>query len=300
MLEMAGDESLAAPVAGSARTGPRRMDEHLAQKITELTRERYRKSLRGFIGWLDEFQLRPVGPEEFDDLAVEYKNASAGMTRPAFVLLLSALERFNHRLKRRRCWSHAVVDGGTRALPVRHTAPLGAAPSYLLAVRMAVQGCGRLAVGLLLQQRLGLRPGEMLSLQTRDVAPPVEWGGPEGATKWTLGLGVRTGTKVRRSQFALLDSGDLLSDLFGRALYAAQTSHIFPFSRSTYADRLKRAASAAGRPARSCQVLICPRCRGVRSPRRRRGGRPQRCHLRRRPGLWLQPGRARIGLRVVS
>ena len=95
VLEMAGDdESLAVPVAGPARTGPRRMDEHLAQKITELTRERYRKSLRGFIEWLDEFQLRPVEPEEFDDLAVEYNNASAGMTRPAFVLLLSALESY--------------------------------------------------------------------------------------------------------------------------------------------------------------------------------------------------------------
>ena len=79
-----GDGPLAEPEAGTARTGPIILDEHHAQSITELTRERYRSALRGFVEWLDDHELRPESPEEFDDLAVEFKNASEVLVAPGF------------------------------------------------------------------------------------------------------------------------------------------------------------------------------------------------------------------------
>ena len=52
----------------------------------------------------------------------------------------------------------------TREKEVKHTVPLTSFPASLLATHISFLGCARLAGGLLLQQELGLRPGELVKL----------------------------------------------------------------------------------------------------------------------------------------
>ena len=58
-----------------AGTGPRRLDPHHASKLTPVNLDRYRTAVRGFINWIDVYNLQPSTAEHFDDLLIEWKNA---------------------------------------------------------------------------------------------------------------------------------------------------------------------------------------------------------------------------------
>ncbi len=86
----------------------------------------------------------------------------------------------------------------------KHTVPLCRGPAALLAVNLASEGHARLGFGIVLQQRLGLRPSEMLSILPEDVVLPEDQGFPLDAGYAQIGLGVRTGTKSNRPQTAIV------------------------------------------------------------------------------------------------
>ena len=131
---------------------------------------------------VDLYGFNPSEVEEWDDLLVEYKN-SAKIGRPAFEQLVASVEHVFPRFRRRLMWSHAVLQGWHIATAVKHAVPLGQGPAALVASTWACQGLFRLALGLLVQAKQGLRPSEMLRLKPIDITPPSLWGGaiPTGA-----------------------------------------------------------------------------------------------------------------------
>ena len=82
--------------AGVAR--PSGLDPHQLLKVKPVTLDRYRASGRTFSIWLDQHQYRPVAPEEWDDLLVDFKN-DCGLSRSQFEVIVATLEFAFPRLK---------------------------------------------------------------------------------------------------------------------------------------------------------------------------------------------------------
>ena len=63
------------PGEGSlVRAGPRRLDPDQAARVTEKTLKVYRAAALSFSTWALQRGLRPSGPDQWDDLWVEFKN----------------------------------------------------------------------------------------------------------------------------------------------------------------------------------------------------------------------------------
>ena len=54
--------------------GPRRLDPDQEQKVMPNTQDEYRRAAHTFVAWLDSEGFEPDQPQEWDDLAVEFKN----------------------------------------------------------------------------------------------------------------------------------------------------------------------------------------------------------------------------------
>ncbi len=224
----------------SAPTGPRRLDEHQAKKITAETTRRYQRSAAAFVAWLDEHGLRPHGAAEWDDLLVEYKVEHPELSRASFLGTLAAVEWFFPHFRHQLHWSHAVVQGWFQSGETRHTVPLCFRQTALLATFLSSEGLPRLGVALMTQVRLGLRPSELLALERQDIVLPSSWGGPAGQQNFVIGLGRRTGTKVKRAQYSLLRPTDEpTASLFGRVVLATDSGHLFPYTQPFVARWLK-------------------------------------------------------------
>ena len=104
---------------------------------------------------------------------------------------LSALLRAYPPLRFALPWSAAAVRDLAQAQPTDHHPPMPWGVALLLAESMRLHGMLRRAGCLLLQWRLGLRPGEMLQLRREDLQfNPVGVG--------IVRLGMLRGTKTRR------------------------------------------------------------------------------------------------------
>ena len=133
-----------------------------------------------------------------------------------------------------------MVQGWFQSGETRHTVPLCFRQAALLAVFLSSEGLPRLGAALLTQVRLGLRPSELLSLQRESIVLPHRWGGPEGQQNFVIGLGRRSGTKVKRAQYSLLRPDDEpTASLFGRVVLATDSGHLFPFTQPFVARWLK-------------------------------------------------------------
>ena len=68
-------QQMRCPGEGSlVRAGPRRLDPDQAARVTEKTLEVYRAAALSFSTWALQRGLRPSGPDQWDDLWVEFKN----------------------------------------------------------------------------------------------------------------------------------------------------------------------------------------------------------------------------------
>ena len=77
--------------------GPRRLDHHQVQRVKPQTIETYRREARAFTTWALANNFNPVGPDQWDDALVEYKNACESLlSPPKFCNLLDAVEMFSH------------------------------------------------------------------------------------------------------------------------------------------------------------------------------------------------------------
>ena len=188
--------------------------------------------------------FRPREAPEFDDLLVEFKNAAPN-SKSAFEGLVASVEHVIPSLKGKLPWAHAVLSSWAATYSPEHTVPMCAGPASLIAAHMSADNHGRLAIGLLLQQALGLRPSELLALEARDIALP-EHASFSNACFATIGLGVRENTKAKRAQCVLLRSKTLLA-LLRYLLHSLESEDpLIGYSYAQYRRILERTCSKIG------------------------------------------------------
>ena len=86
---------------------------------------------------------------------------------------------------------------------------------------------------MLVQRELGLRPSELLALETTDVSLPEHQHAPR-TLRAVVALGVSVGTKSKRAQAALLKDALLINLLRYVISMTKPGDRIFPFSYTTY------------------------------------------------------------------
>lgn len=237
MLRFRGTETL-----------PLVLDKHLVSRVSEKTLELYRQEGRLFVHWMASVGLEPEGADEWDNALVEYKNC-ASISRARFSTLIACVEFFFVRWKGQLAFAKAVASGWEQAHHTRHTITMGRASAALVAVWVAAEGDFRLAAGLTLQVRRGLRPSEMLRLTWDDVLLPEDTGDVWVKNMIVIRLGARIGTKLKREQFTILrEARDSDACTLLRRIRAATASgaRLFPSSLARYARRLKQVQERHG------------------------------------------------------
>ena len=106
------------------QTGPRFLEPHLRQRVSEKTLKKYRDELLPFSVWSLERQYHPETAEEWDDLLVEYLYCHPALSRAKFSTLVAGVEVFFQRFRNRLSWCHGVLSGWETGAQVRHTVPL--------------------------------------------------------------------------------------------------------------------------------------------------------------------------------
>ena len=110
-------------------------------------------------------------------------------------------------------------------------------------------GYHRLAGGLVFQQRRGLRPGELLSLLPEDIAFPEATSGDPLKGNIIVGLGLRTGTKLKRAQSVVVSvehDPDVAAFLRDLVASTPRGLPLVPYSIDTYRRVLKKASAVLG------------------------------------------------------
>ena len=177
--------------------------------MTPATLKRYQKVLKDFVDWLDETDENPDCAEQVDDLIVAYEQDQM-LSKSTLENLVAAVGFCWPRFRGHLIWSKAVLAGWAVAHTARHTVPLPKSLTRLTAAHLTTHRHARLGVGLLVQQRLGLRPNEMLNLLASDITLPEHSADPQRGI-CVVGLGFRVGTKAKRAQMALLEDPDLIA-----------------------------------------------------------------------------------------
>ena len=181
----------------------RPVDPQHAKKVSETTFLKYQSALEPFYRWLCKQGVSPSSAEDWDDCIVEYKQTEK-LKKASFEKLVAALEFAIPRCKGNLEYARGVISGWGREHETKHTVPITGAPSKLAALHMSAAGAPRLGVGLVLQQRKGLRPNEMLMLQPEDVVNPMIHISHPGQECLVLNLGMRVGTKAKRAQSVVI------------------------------------------------------------------------------------------------
>ena len=137
-------------------------------------------------------------------LIVTFKNdAPTIMSQADFTNLIAAIEFVLPWTRGHLLWVRAVLEGWNISGPVNHALPLPDALMIVFAAAWWLAGFRRIAKGLWLQKRLGLRPNELLNLEAADIFLPEDVPGGH-YSHGVLNLGARTGTKMKRAQASLL------------------------------------------------------------------------------------------------
>ena len=178
--------------------GPRHVDPHQAAAITDTITKRYRKVILAFYLFAVAELPFICGAGELDDALVEYKQ-SAYVSKSDFEALTAAVEFVFPHYKGKMKWARAVIRGWQVHHRPRHTVPMARAHCALAAVHFVAMGASALAVGMLVQRELGLRPSEMLGLEKEDISMP-EHQHQSRTVRAVFALGVRVGTKAKRAQ----------------------------------------------------------------------------------------------------
>ena len=217
------------------------LDSTARCKVTDKTIHVYQRSVLRFTSWLLEHRLCPDSASEWDDLLAEWRHAKQP-SKTEFCNALAGLEFFFPQYKSQLPWAHMIKAGWETSHLVKHTVPMMGNVVRLFACHCSSVGHPALGVGMILQQKKGLRPSEMLGLVSEDVSLP-EASSALGARVCIIGLGVRTGTKAKRAQSVILpesDNVDLISALRVLKAIAGPSGLLFPYSLEQYNRMLKR------------------------------------------------------------
>ena len=190
--------------ASSSLHAPRFLDEHIKNKVQPATLARYRKQVGAFMLFVLDHGFEFQNACELDDLLAEWKRWE-NPSRSDFDGAVAGIEFAVPQAKHHLPWAHAISSAWGVTHQPRHTVPMTEGPAVLLGCHLAARGHGRLGAGLIIQSAVGLRPGELLGLQGRDVTLPEDKAEPAYFPA-VMALGARTGTKVKRAQTVVLGS----------------------------------------------------------------------------------------------
>ena len=188
---------------GCPRRVPLRPAQRSLARRTSTTLQAYRRAVGRFLTWVSMHHLRLRSVEDVDDALVEWQETDASVSKSMYAQAISGVEIAIPTARRHLSWARTVLGDWEILAPIKHHLPLPVALTYLMAAALSLLGWGRLAAGLILQQHLGLRPGELLRLRPGDVTlPETTWFGSRSDA--VLNLGARTGTKAKRAQAVVL------------------------------------------------------------------------------------------------
>ena len=122
-------------------------------------------------------------------------------------------------------------------MPVQNLVPLTTDLACIFGAYLASKGKSRVGIAMIVQQATGLRPSELLALQTDHIYVP-----PDCIQPLTIRLGAVVSTKVKREQFVLLaPCKQPLATALLRKLHADTVvgSRLFPSGYSVYNNSFK-------------------------------------------------------------
>ena len=210
----------------------RRLHPDLAARVKKETLQTYRKALDPFLDYLnDKWELNSIEPADIDLLVLEYRSERE-LTRSQHTQLLASLEFFMPHLKGTLIYTKEAIKGRLTAEPIRRTVPLAPEAAYLFGAYHASRGNQRLAAAIFVQLGTGLRPSELLGLNTDHVFIP-----NNQSEFINIRLGVTVSTKIKREQFVQVNPME--QPLAHKLLRLLHTStrpggKFFDFSYSTY------------------------------------------------------------------
>ena len=193
---------------------------------------------------MDENGYSPYEAEEFDDMLVEFKNSTL-CSKSEFESTVASVEFLFPRFKGKLGWSRMCINGWNVIHVPKHTVPLSESQAFLLAVHFCAARFPRLAVGMLLQQKLGLRPSEMLELTTESCSMPEHRADTLDSTV-VIALGQKTGTKAKREQSVVLRCDRVISWLRWALSLTPAGGRVFPFTYDLYRNLFKRVERTLG------------------------------------------------------
>ena len=227
-------------------TAPSCLDRHLECRVQGISLARYKKAAFTFYSWAVRNSHEPVTAEDWDDALMIFKRSGgpdgSPLKRTAFEGTIAAVEFFFPRFKGKLLYCREALKGWAIAYTPRHTVPMTRGPACLIGVHMSSLGHPRMGGAIILQQRLGLRPSELLQLQTQDFSLPEEQGLDPISSPIVIGLGMRSGTKAKRVQSVLLSpiSDPDLCSFIRRILVATPADReVFGYTYEQYRRLLK-------------------------------------------------------------
>jgi hypothetical protein len=131
----------------------------------------------------------------------------------------------------------------------KHHFPLAGGMASLFAAFCSTHGVARLGLGCVVQQRLGMRPGEMLTIESDHVLVPTCH--DISQRHLVINLGVKQGTKLKRPQSVVLrekDHPDLFRLILLLKLLTPGNVRLFPFTLEKYRFWLKEFSRAYNLP----------------------------------------------------
>ena len=188
----------------------------------------------------NRFDITLEEPEDVDQLLLEFRTEFE-LSRSKHTTLVAALEFFMPHLKGKMILSREALRGRTNVDQIKHTIPLPCEAAHLIAAWHTSEGRYRMGAAVLVQHSTGLRPSELLGIQSDHVFVPI---GLVGTAKVSIRLGSVVSTKVKREQNVLVCFGEFpfvckLLEWLVRT--TAPGSKIFGFGYSTYNNSFKLA-----------------------------------------------------------
>ena len=212
-------------------------------QATLRTPEVYDRLLRRFNGWCIANERVLISAADVDEAGA---NCCALLNKAQAAQFLAALLRAFPPLRGQLHWTHAEVRAKSLQAPPQHHPPMSW--EIALALAFGLRRCGyfRDSALLVFQWRFGLRPTEAMYAVAADITLPRR-PGEVGIVR----LGVKFGTKVRRTQFVRAYPQDAVTIfLLKRLLVCRRPDERIGAATSTpqFTARLRRAAAAVGLP----------------------------------------------------
>ena len=175
---------------------------------------------------------------------MEWKNSPHAPSKSTFEAAVAGLEYVFPPFKHGLPWAHAALHSWATIHTPAHTIPMCIGPALLFGAYISAAGQTRLGAGLILQQKCGLRPSEMLALLARDVVLPGE--SVSHSHHAVIGLGLRRGTKAKRAQSVLCDDAVVLALLSWLKSNTADDDLLFPYTYENLRRMLSKVSNRLG------------------------------------------------------